>query len=67
MLGVEVVDLNNGTKRVVHEDPHICNPHTQFDQVDSNQILVQHNRGCEFSKDREAISSLGLKDVLYSP
>ena len=59
MFGVEVIDLLTGKKCVVCEDPYICNPHTQFDQVDGNLILVQQNRGCEFDKEGNNIRNIG--------
>jgi len=59
MFGVEVVDLQSGRKEVVCEDPYICNPHTQFDQDSGSDIMVQHNRGCEFDRDGNSVSNLG--------
>ena len=59
MFGVEVVDLEAGTRRIVCEDPEICNPHTQFETCDGAHILVQHNRGCKFNEDGRMISPLG--------
>jgi len=56
MFGVEVVDLGAGERDIVCTDPCICNPHTQFDQRDGRQILVQHNRGCRHDAEGNVLS-----------
>lgn len=51
MFGTELVDLETGTRSVIHTDQFICNPHTQFEPTWGEQVMVQHNRGCEFLPD----------------
>ena len=58
-FGVEVADLDSGRRDVVCTDPYTCNPHTQFDMGDGHQIMVQHNRGCEYDAQGTQVRSLG--------
>ena len=51
MFGIELVDLQTGTRETINTDPDICNPHTQFEPTWGNQLMAQHNRGCEFLPD----------------
>jgi len=59
MFGVEVVDLDSGNKEIIFQDPCINNPHPQFESVEGNEILIQHNRGCEFSPEGKCIKNIG--------
>ena len=59
MFGIELVDIDKGTRDVIHTDPYICNPHTQFEPTDGKQIMVQHNRGCEFLPDGTRVKLVG--------
>ena len=58
-FGIEVVDLRKGTREIIHEDPYICNPHTQFEPSRSKQVMVQHNRGCQFLPDGTRVRNVG--------
>ena len=51
MFGIELLDLKTGTRDLIHTDPDICNPHTQFEPTWGKQIMVQHNRGCKVLPD----------------
>jgi hypothetical protein len=48
---VDVVDLISGERNTVYEHPHLCNAHLQFHPTDNRTLLVQLNRGCEFTAD----------------
>jgi hypothetical protein len=51
MFGIELVDLETGSRNIIHSDPEICNPHTQFEPTHGKWVMVQHNRGCEHLPD----------------
>ena len=59
MFGIELVDLTAGTREVINTDPDICNPHTQFEPSEGKQVMVQHNRGCEFLPDGTRVKLVG--------
>lgn len=59
MFGIELIDLEKGTREIINTDPDICNPHTQFEPTEGNYIMVQHNRGCEFKPDGTRIKLVG--------
>ena len=44
-FGLLRIDLEEGTHRIIHQDPEILNPHMQFEPGEGRDILVQHNRG----------------------
>ena len=46
MFGIELVDLETGSKCILCRHPEICNPHAQFEPGEGEQILVQRNVGC---------------------
>jgi hypothetical protein len=50
-FGIQLIDLEKQTKTIIDEDPHIFNPHPQFEPADGKQLLIQHNRGGTFSPD----------------
>lgn len=58
-FGIEVADTATGERRVVHEDCFICNAHAQFHPTDGRTVLVQHNRGCEFTADGTRLKLVG--------
>jgi len=58
-FGVEIIDLNTGEKKVILEDPWICNPHPQFDPSDRTSLLIQQNRGCKFAVNGTRIKGAG--------
>ncbi len=51
LFGIELVDLESGTREIINTDPEICNPHTQFEPTHGKWVMVQHNRGCEHLPD----------------
>jgi hypothetical protein len=59
LFGIELIDLHKGTREVIHTDPDICNPHTQFEPTHGRCVMVQHNRGCEFQADGTRIKLVG--------
>jgi hypothetical protein len=59
MFGIELIDLDKGTREIINTDPDICNPHTQFEPTHGEYIMVQHNRGCEFQPDGTRIKLVG--------
>jgi hypothetical protein len=46
-----ILDVTNGTRKVIYEDDEIRNPHLQFNPVTGNEIMVQNNRGEKLLKD----------------
>ncbi len=44
-FGIVRIDLQEGTHKVIHQDPEILNPHMQFEPGAGQDILVQYNRG----------------------
>ena len=58
-FGVEVVDTHTGERRVIHEDTYLCNTHLQWEPGEGRQLLVQHNRGCEYSTEGKRLKLLG--------
>jgi len=57
-FAILLVDFQQGTETIIDRDPSICNSHPQFDPA-SNQLMIQHNRGCEFSPDGKLIRLVG--------
>ena len=51
MFGIVLVDLADGTERVIDRDPFILNPHPQFDPGPRQRLMIQHNRGGTFTPD----------------
>lgn len=45
MFGIELIDLESGSREIINTDPDICNPHTQFEPTHGKWVMVQHNRG----------------------
>ena len=50
-FGINLIDLTEGTERIIDRDPYILNPHPQFDPGDSRQLMIQHNRGGRYTPD----------------
>ena len=44
MFGIALVDLRNGTETVIDRDPHIFNPHPQFEPGRGQRLMIQHDR-----------------------
>ena len=59
MFGIGLADTRTGERRLLCQDPYICNSHAQFEPAEGKQVLIQHNRGCEFSPTGERIKLLG--------
>ncbi len=58
-FGVALVDLQTGERNVIYEHPHLCNAHLQFHPTDNRTLLVQLNRGCEYTSDGERLKLVG--------
>lgn len=58
-FGVELADVETGERRLICEDPFICNTHLQFGAFDDRTLMVQHNRGCEFTPAGERLRLVG--------
>ena len=58
-FGVEVADTRTGERRILCEDPFICNTHAQFEPAEGRHVLVQHNRGCRFAPDGTMLDLIG--------
>ena len=52
------VDLGDGSWKSIYADPDICNPHLQTCPR-TGDLLVQHNRGCEFDADGQVLRLVG--------
>ena len=61
-FGVYLVDRDTGKCECIHEDPYICNAHTQFDAGVGRTLMIQHNRGCEYTPDGTMVKCVGDKD-----
>lgn len=59
-FGIGLVDLKTGEFGLIHTDPYICNTHHQFEPGKGELLMVQHNRGCRFTKD-------GTRELLVGP
>ncbi|MGC9318054.1 MAG: hypothetical protein ACP5KN_08465 [Armatimonadota bacterium] len=58
-FGIVRADLQDGTWRVIHQDPEICNPHPQIEPGAGQLYLIQHNRGCTFDADGRTLGLTG--------
>lgn len=58
-FGVKVVNLETGEQNTVFEHPHLCNAHLQFHPIDNRLLLVQLNRGCEYTPEGERLKLVG--------
>ncbi len=61
-FGVFLADRDTGQCARIHEDPWICNAHGQFDAGQGRTLMLQHNRGCEFTPDGKMVKCVGEKD-----
>ncbi len=50
-FAILLIDLEKQTTTIIDEDPYIFNPHPQFEPLDGEQLLIQHNRGGTFYPD----------------
>jgi hypothetical protein len=44
LFGIILVDLVKGTENVIDHDPHIFNPHPQFEPGHGRWLMIQHDR-----------------------
>jgi len=51
MFDIALVDLERGAQQIIDRDPFILNPHPQFDPGETPRLMIQHNRGGEYSPD----------------
>ncbi|MBN2562093.1 MAG: hypothetical protein JXQ75_14300 [Phycisphaerae bacterium] len=58
-FGIVLVDLKTGQEKVIDEDPYLCNPHPHFEPGEGKCLMIQHNRGCQFSPEGERIRIVG--------
>ncbi len=59
IFGINLLDLRMGKVERIHEDPDICNPHLQFEPKEGKFLMVQHNRGCEFTPEGKCVRLAG--------
>ena len=57
--GIELVDLETGTRQIIDRDPYILNPHPQFEPSEGKQIMIQHNRGGKNDENGKRIRLVG--------
>ncbi len=61
-----ILDVKDGTRKVIYEDDEIRNPHLQFNPVTGKEILVQNNRGEKLQKDGSSLTTTpGLGTTLF--
>ena len=58
-FGIELVDIDTGTRQIIDTDPYILNPHPQFEPSEGKQIMVQHNRGGKIDENGNRIRLVG--------
>ena len=58
-FGIEVVDLEKGTRDIIDTDPYILNPHPQFEPSEGKKLMVQHNRGGQLDEHGNLIRLVG--------
>ena len=51
LFDILLVDLQQGTQRILDRDPFILNPHPQFEPGEGRELMIQHNRGGKYSPD----------------
>ncbi len=61
-FGVFLVDRETGACDCIHEDPYICNSHGQFCAGPERMLMIQHNRGCEYTPEGKMTRCVGEKD-----
>lgn len=59
MFGIMLVDLENGTESIIDRDSFIFNPHPQFEPGRSDNLMIQHNRGGEYTPEGRRIRLVG--------
>jgi len=48
---IALVDLEKAEQTILDRDPYILNPHPQFEPGKGRTLMIQHNRGGEYSAD----------------
>ncbi|MHC4168263.1 MAG: TolB-like translocation protein [Planctomycetota bacterium] len=59
MFGIMLINLREGTETIIDRDPFIFNPHPQFEPGASKELMIQHNRGGQYSSEGERIRLVG--------
>ncbi|MHC4116180.1 MAG: TolB-like translocation protein [Planctomycetota bacterium] len=59
MFGILLIDLQKSKARIIDRDPFIFNPHPQFEPSESKELMIQHNRGGQYSPEGKPISLVG--------
>ena len=59
MFGIMLINLENSAETIIDRDPFIFNPHPQFEPGVSEQLMIQHNRGGQFSPEGKRIRLVG--------
>ena len=59
MFGIMLVDLQKGAETIIDRDPFILNPHPQFERGSGNDLMIQHNRGGEYTPEGKRIRLVG--------
>jgi len=59
VFGIMLIDLEEGTEKIIDRDPYIFNPHPQFEPGLSKELLIQHNRGGKYSPEGKRIRLVG--------
>jgi len=54
-----LINLENSAETIIDRDPFIFNPHPQFEPGVSEQLMIQHNRGGQFSPEGKRIRLVG--------
>ncbi len=59
MFGILLIDLKEGTMRIIDRDPFILNPHPQFRLGGGRELMIQHNRGGKYTPEGKRIQLVG--------
>jgi len=59
LWGVLLVDLKTGDESIIDRDPYILNPHPQFEPGEGRTLMIQHNRGGEYSPEGKRLRLVG--------
>jgi len=59
MFGIMLVDIEKGTETTIDRDPFILNPHPQFEPGVGRELMIQHNRGGQYSPEGKRIRLVG--------
>ncbi|MHC4435043.1 MAG: TolB-like translocation protein, partial [Planctomycetota bacterium] len=59
LFGIMLVDIEKGTETIIDRDPFIFNPHPQFEPAVGRELMIQHNRGGQYSPEGKRIRLVG--------